>query len=172
MSERPLFRRGRASITIILEEPFELLIYCSKYGCDWRTRYPETGRFGWAPESVYFICHKSKRHETRKYRKNDIVEIEAQGVCELRRIDIRERESIDEIEDMLRELEHRCDSCDIVGHCLDDPAIEMLMSLATLENIGKSFSLREEDCYAEITEYYGTAKYEREYEGGVAPCFG
>jgi len=159
------------SITITLEEPYELLIYCSRYGCDWRLRDPVTKRFGKAPQDVYFICHKRKSFETRKGNKKDRLEMEMQGVCGITREWIRDQEDIETIRKALEMLEERCDMCDIVSRCIGEAPLEYVIEEAIPESVSTSFSLFPATCYLHVEERYGSYFYEREYEGRVVDCF-
>ena len=168
------------SITITLEEPYELLIYCyeatTKQGvkrlCDWRLRDPKTKRFLYAPQHVFFICHKRKSLETRKGMKRIRIEAEMQGVCMIDREWVREHENIGEIEAALKDLEVRCGECEIVSRCLGDPLLEYLVEEAIVDSIAWSYTLQPDTCYIHIEEQYEARFYEREYSGGAVDCFG
>ena len=160
------------SITITLEEPYELLIYCSRYGCDWRLRDPKTKRFMYAPGEIYFICHKRGSLETKKGQRRVTIESEMQGVCTVTREWIRENQSIEEIETALRDLEQRCISCSIVSDCLGDVLLSWLAEEVVIDSVSHSFSLTPDSCYIHIEERHGTRWYERDYQGEVVECFG
>jgi hypothetical protein len=159
------------AITITLEEPYEIIIYCSRYGCDWRIRDPKTKRFLAAPPEIFFICHKRKSMETRKGTRRVRIEAEMQGVCYIDRRWVREHKDTNEIEKALKSLELLCNACEIVSRCIGDVLLEYLVETATVDSVAWSFALQPDTCYIHIEEQYGTRFYEREYAGGMVDCF-
>ena len=158
------------SFTITLEEPYELLIYCSRYGCDWRLRDPRTKRFLYAPDQVFFICHKKAGFETRKGMHKVKLELEMQGVCVVERRNIRELDNIDEVNDIFARAEAQCMSCELVSRCIQDQLLDYAISEAVVEDISYSYTLSFDTCYVHIEEEYNYHFYQREYEGGVVEC--
>ena len=159
------------SITITLEEPYELLIYCGKQGCDWRLRDPKTKRFIKAPIEVYFICHKRGEMETKKQAKKDHIKAEMQGVCAITREWIREQNNIEEISNKINELEAKCVSCEIISKCMSDDLLDYIIYDVIIDHVSHSFSVKPDTCFMKIEEQYDIYFYEREYEEELIDCF-
>ncbi len=159
------------SITITLEEPYELLIYCGKQGCDWRLRDPKTKRFIKAPIEIYFICHKRGSLDTKKAGKRVTIEAEMQGVCAITREWIRENTDINEINEKISSLEAKCISCEIVSKCIGNELLDYLISDIAIDSVAHSFSINYDTCYLHIEERYAVRFYERSYEGELVDCF-